>query len=162
MVKSNELLVQQLMMIIKKLLHGAKHNWSIYVPFAQVTFNDKVASLTGSSAFSLMFGRSLNQLKDYTFGEPPTPIELSNWKEHQDKILSIIYPAISDRIKGAKDKLVEILKKHRHMILPSSVPTGATVMIKDPTRDNKFEPKYIGPYIIVRRARNGAYVLPWR
>ncbi len=45
------------------------------------------------------------------------------------------------------------------MIIPSSIPTGATVMIKDPTRENKFEPKYIGPYHIVRRARNGAYVL---
>jgi hypothetical protein len=32
-------------------------------------------------------------------------------------------------------------------------------MIKDPRRENKFEPKYIGPYIVVRRARNGAYVL---
>ena len=43
--------------------------------------------------------------------------------------------------------------------MPSSVPTGATVMIKDVTRENKFEPKYVGPYIIARRARNGAYVL---
>ena len=32
-------------------------------------------------------------------------------------------------------------------------------MIKDPVRANKFEPKYIGPYTIARRARNGAYVL---
>ena len=45
------------------------------------------------------------------------------------------------------------------MLLPSSITTGSTVMLKDPTRNNKFEPKYVGPYIIVRRARNGAYVL---
>ena len=32
-------------------------------------------------------------------------------------------------------------------------------MIKDQQRENKFEPKYIGPFTIVRRARNGAYVL---
>ena len=32
-------------------------------------------------------------------------------------------------------------------------------MIIDPIRKNKFEPKYIGPYTIVRRARGGAYVL---
>ena len=76
-----------------------------------------------------------------------------------NKILSIIYPAISDRIKGAKDKLAQTLTKHRRMLLPSSIPTGATVMIKDPVRENKFEPKYIGPYIIARRAYNGACVL---
>jgi hypothetical protein len=32
-------------------------------------------------------------------------------------------------------------------------------MLIDPLRANKFEPKYIGPYTVVRRAHNGAYVL---
>jgi hypothetical protein len=32
-------------------------------------------------------------------------------------------------------------------------------MIKDPTRQNKFEPVYIGPYTVVRRTRGGTYVL---
>ena len=36
---------------------------------------------------------------------------------------------------------------------------GSTVMLIDQTRTNKFEPKYVGPYIIIRRARNGTYVL---
>ena len=147
------------MMIIKKLLFGAKHNWSLYVPFAQVTFNDKITELTGSTAFALMFGRSLNQLVDCTRSESPTPISLDDWAGHQNKILSIIYPAVSDRIKGAKDKLAQTLTKHRRMVLPATIRPGSTVMIKDPTRDNKFDPKYIGPYIITRRARNGAYVL---
>ena len=154
-----ERVIGSTMMIIKKLLHGAKQNWSIYVAFAQVTFNDKVATLTGSTAFSLMFGRRLNELKDYTQSDDPVSISLSDWEEHQNKIISVIYPAISEKIKGAKDKLAQILTKNRRMIMPASVPTGATVMIKDPTRENKFEPKYIGPYQIVRRARNGAYVL---
>ena len=154
-----ERVIGSTMMIIKKLLHGAKQNWSLYVPFAQVTFNDKVASLTGSTHFSLMFCRSLNELKDYTQGDDPISIPLSEWEEHQNKILSVIYPAISERIKGAKDKLTQILTRNRRMIMPASIPTGATVMIKDVTRENKFEPKYVGPYVIVRRARNGAYVL---
>ena len=32
-------------------------------------------------------------------------------------------------------------------------------MLIDQLRSNKFEPKYVGPYIVVRRSRNGAYVL---
>jgi ABC-type uncharacterized transport system permease subunit len=32
-------------------------------------------------------------------------------------------------------------------------------MVRDPNRQNKFEAKYIGPYTVLRRARNGAYVL---
>ena len=70
-----------------------------------------------------------------------------------------LFPAISDRIKSGKDKLIKDLNKHRRMLLPNSLPEGSTVMLIDPIRENKFEPKYIGPYTIVRRARNGAYVL---
>jgi Chromo (CHRromatin Organisation MOdifier) domain len=32
-------------------------------------------------------------------------------------------------------------------------------MLIDPVRANKFEPKYIGPYTVVRRSRHGGYVL---
>jgi transposase InsO family protein len=146
------------MMIIKKLLHGTNKHWPIFTSFAQITFNNKITSLTGSSPFALMFGRELNELKDYS-DEKNATISLDDWKSHQEKIASLIYPAISDRIKSGKDKLIQTLDKNRRLLSPSSFPTGATVMIIDPVRKDKFEPKYIGPYTIVRRARGGAYVL---
>jgi transposase InsO family protein len=148
------------MMIIKKLLHGTNAHWSLFVPFAQLTFNDKVSSLTTSSPFCLMFGRKLNALRDYsTSSLDPRPVSLDSWKEHQEKILSLIYPALSEKIKFSKDKLVTTLNKHRRQLLPASIPNGSTAYIIDPTRNDKFEPKYLGPYTVVRRAHNGAYVL---
>jgi hypothetical protein len=152
--------IQTVMLIIKKLLHGTTNYWPLFVPFAQLTFNNKISSLTGSSPFSLMFGRTLNELKDYSSEENnPTLISLDDWKQHQEKLVSLIFPAISDRIKSGKDKMVKLLNKNRRLLLPNSFPAGSTVMLIDPHRQNKFEPKYIGPYTIVRRARNGAYVL---
>jgi hypothetical protein len=151
--------IGSVMMIIKKLLNGTSIHWNLFVPFAQITFNNKISSLTSSSPFALMFGRELNELKDYSTIDPSTSISLDDWKQHQEKILSLYYPAISDKIKSGKDKLVKDLNKHRRLLLPNSIPEGSTVMIIDPVRENKFEPKYIGPYTIVRRARNGAYVL---
>ena len=147
-----------IMSIIKKMLHGTDDHWPLFVPFAQLSFNNKISSLTGSSAFALMFGRTLNDLKDYSH-DPPTLITLDDWKQHQEKIASLIYPAVSDRIKSGKDKMMQALNKHRRLLLPSSFSTGSTVMIIDPQRNNKFEPKYIGPYTIVRRSHGGAYVL---
>jgi hypothetical protein len=158
------------MMIIKKLLHGVNENWPLFVPFAQLSFNSKVSDLTGSTPFALMFGRTLNDIKDYsTDSATPTSIpvkeDLDAWKLHQEKILSLIYPAISDRVRGAKDKLIATLNKHRRVLLQNSVPTGATVMIKDPkfikepSLKGKLEPTYLGPYTVVRRAKFGAYVL---
>jgi hypothetical protein len=162
-----------IMGIIKKLLHGTNIHWPLFVPFAQITFNNKVSALTGTSPFSLMFGRTLNELKDYSDSSLhactdlcATPcslsyktISLEEWKEYQEKILSLIFPAVSDRIRSGKDKLIKTLDSHRRKLLPTSIPAGSTVMIVDPHRQNKFEPKYIGPYSVIRRAHNGAYVL---
>lgn len=69
------------MSVIKKELHGRSVDWPLFVPFAQLAFNHKVTTLTGSSPFVLMFGRALNELKDYTdipAGSEPTPISLSD------------------------------------------------------------------------------------
>ena len=145
-------------MIIKKLLNGTSNHWPMFVSFAQITFNNKISSLTGSSPFALMFGRNLNELKDYS-DEKGVSVSLDDWKTHQEKIASLIYPAVSERIKSGKDKLIKALDENRRLLSPSAFPAGSTVMLIDPRRLNKFEPKYIGPYTIIRRAKNGAYVL---
>jgi hypothetical protein len=154
--------IQTVMSIIKKLLHGSENHWPLFVPFAQLSFNNKVSSLTGSDPFSLMFGRSMNDIKDYTgvvAGSDPAPISLDNWKAHQEKVLSVIRPAVSDRTVISKQKMIATLNKHRKVLLPDAFPNGSIVMLTDPLRSTKFEPKYIGPYTVTRRSRNGAYAL---
>ena len=157
--------------IIKKLLHGSVNHWPLFVSFAQLTFNQKISSLTGSTPFSLMFGRKFNELADYTNinneSDEIKTISLDDWKVHQEKILSIIYPAIYDKIKLSKDKMVKSLDKHRRVLKQNAIPPGAVVMLVDPKYINapgkkpKWEPKYVGPYTVVRRADNGAYVLKY-
>jgi Chromo (CHRromatin Organisation MOdifier) domain len=105
-----------------------------------------------------MFAREPNPLCDYT-GDEPVMVNLDDWKQNQRKILSVIYPAISDRIVSVKTRQSEHSDSQRRLVSPSAIPTGSTVMIKDPDRRNKFEPAYIGPYTVTRRSRGGAYVL---
>jgi hypothetical protein len=156
--------IQTVMSIIKKLLHGNEKNWHLFVPFAQLSFNNKITSLTGSSAFSLMFGRSLNPIKDYT-GNDENGIEikiddLNTWNEHMEKIQSLIYPAILERTKESKNKMIAALDRKRRVLTKEHIlHPGAVVMLRDPHRKDKFEPKYIGPYSVVCRSRNGNYLL---
>jgi hypothetical protein len=145
-------------LIIKKLLYGSNRHWPLFVPFAQLTFNNKISSLTGSTPFSLFFGRRMNDLKDYTNSDSPQLLDLNNWKDHQEKLLSLVYPSISNKVKGLKDEMIKRMNKYRRL-LTDSIPSGAIVMVKDPHRQDKFEAKYIGPYTVIRRAQNGAYVL---
>jgi hypothetical protein len=109
-----------------------------------------------------MFGRSLNEPKDYTgisAGSEPKQIDIHDWKDHTLKMVSVIYPAISARIDASKKRMVAALNKNRRQLLPGAIPNGAVVMIIDQTRGNKFEPKYVGPYTVIKRSRQGNYVL---
>ena len=147
-------------MIIKKFLHGAHETWPLFLPFAQLTYNDKISSITGSSPFALMFGRRMNHFKDYaSIPENIEHVSLDDWKTHQLKILSVVYPAVSERVRFMKEDMKRLLNKHRRQLTGTSIPSGAVVMIKDVQRQNKFEPKYVGPYSVIRRAQNGGYVL---
>lgn len=150
--------IGSVMSIIKKLLHGSERHWPLFVPFAQLSFNRKITSLTGSSPFSLMFGRAPNEPIDYT-NEKPNTISLDNWQQHQEKIVSLIYPSIGKRILDNKDKMIKAINKHRRVLLGEKIPVGSIVMLKDPIRRDKFEPKYIGPYTVIRRSHNGQFVL---
>jgi transposase InsO family protein len=147
--------------IIKKLLHGKQDNWTMFVPFAQLAFNNKVSSLTGSRPFELMFGRTVGIMKDHTESEEGVNVDttdLQTWKEHMEKIQSLIYPAIIERVQNNKTKMMKYLDKKRRVLL-EPYPIGSVVMLKDPNRRDKWEPKYVGPYSIIRRTRNGNYRL---
>ncbi|KAF9943519.1 hypothetical protein BGZ65_000883, partial [Modicella reniformis] len=44
-------------------------------------------------------------------------------------------------------------------VLHNIFPDGAIVMAIDPIRGNKLDPKYEGPYTVVKQDRNGTYTL---
>jgi hypothetical protein len=144
--------------VIKKMVNGVDQFWTAYVDSTQLAFNAKVSSLTNSSPFALMFGRKLNPMKDYS-SDPPKEINLEDWQAHQEKIASLILPAINENVLKIKTAQAKRLDKIRRQILPSSFPNGAVVMIKNIEKSSKFDPVYIGPYSIERRARSGNYVL---
>lgn len=149
---------------VVKLLHGAVALWPLYIPFVQLVFNNKVQELTGSSPFTLMFTRPLNQLIDYTT-QPHAPISMDDWQQHQEKVVSLIFPSVSDRIKGKQESMRAKLDALRKKVTSDELLPGTVVMIKDPIyllnpslRPTR-EPTWIGPYTIVRRTLYGPYIL---
>ena len=126
----------------------------------QLCFNLKVSSLTHSTPFSLMLGRAMNPFMDYTAIDPTTPpLDHADWKSYQEKIISLVYPAISEAVGIRQSQMVKRLNETRRQLTSDAFPNGSTVMLLDPVRQNKFQPKYIGPYTIIRRTRHGSYQL---
>jgi hypothetical protein len=149
--------------MIVKLFHGTSSMWPLYIPFVQLMYNNKVHELTGATPFSLMFGRVLNEVRARV--EPYKPIDLDEWKKHQEKVVSLIYPAINERVKGKQEVYRKKVDALRKKITKDELVPGSLVMIKDPiyllnpSMRPTAEPLFIGPYTIVRRTLYGPYIL---
>jgi hypothetical protein len=148
------------MTIIRKHLHGANNNWPAFVPWAQSCINNKIAELTGSTPFSLMFGRKFNVYQDYSSSAPLEVMNEQDWATQQDRMLSIVYPSIAERVSVQKGKMVARLNKRT----PSHLKKGDIVMLRRNEAESgspvgKFEAQYTGPYQIASVSRSGAITL---
>jgi hypothetical protein len=149
-----------------KLLEGATVYWPLHLPFVQFSYNDKVQDVTGSTAFSLMFGRlpneAVNYEKDSLVDLPPASAE---WKAHQEQLVSLIFPAISTRRRDVQEKYRQRMDSIRRKLVTPTLQAGTSVYIKNPLYISNpqmrpsSEPMYIGPFTILRRSHYGPYHL---
>ena len=144
--------------VIMKRLHGHERLWTLYVDYTQLSINLKIAELTNTSPFALMLGRQCNPIRDYS-QDPPLDVDMQAWTDHQERIASLILPAINERVSKLKEGQSAHLNKIRRQLAPESLPAGATVMVRNVYKTRKFDPVYLGPYTIERRSRSGTYVL---
>ena len=152
--------IGSVMTIIKKLLHGTARFWPLFTSFAQLAFNTKVNTLTGSTPFSLMFARAANPIMNYdTNPTTDSMIDIKTWRDYQQRVISLVYPSIHKRSLLSKHNMVKSINSHRKQLLLRSIPNGTTVMLLDQMKNDKWEPAAVGPYTVIRRLRNGSYAL---
>jgi transposase InsO family protein len=150
---------------INKMVMGLHVHWPLFLSFVQLSINTKISELTQSTPFALMFARRVNDFTDYTQTEIANrKVSLDDWKQHQEEVLSLIYPQIELRSKAVQQQYRERLAKIRRNVLTRDLPPGTQVMILDEkylkgTPKPNTEPKYIGKYTIVKREVNGPYVV---
>ncbi len=149
--------IETIKSIIKKLLQGADIHWPKYLALAQFSVNNKISSLTNSTPFSLMFGRQSRPLNGSESSNELMTEE--QWKEFQDKIIRIVYPAILERTKRKKIEMTEKLNQQQRQLKPNEFPDGCQVLILDPTRKDKNQAKYVGPYVVIAKDLNNNLVL---
>jgi len=150
---------------INKMVEGMHMHWPLYLSFVQLSYNDKIDELTGSTHYALMFGRKMNEFENFlNTKEQDRKVNMNDWLKHQEEVLSLIYPQIVLRSKKIQDSYKEKLEKLRRNVLTKDLPPGTQVMILDENYlkgkpKPNTEPKYIGKYTIVKREVNGPYVI---
>lgn len=145
------------MMVIKKLVEGAPEHWDTCAPIAQLSINNKVSQRTDATPFSVMFGRSMHDFKDYRKEKQKidlTPVEIN--KRISD-FQNILFPAIEEKtMQTIRKQAINFDKKH----MQTDFPVGSYVMERIHSHfRTKMDPKYEGPYQVVRKTQGGSYVL---
>jgi hypothetical protein len=156
---------QTIRQTINKMVSGVHSHWPMFLPFVQISYNDKIDELTNSTHYALMFGRKMNEFENFLETEiQDRKINMNDWLKHQEEVLSLIYPQISLRSKHVQEKYKKKLEEIRRNVLMKDLPSGTQVMIID---ENYLKgkpkpntaPKYVGKYTIVKREVNGPYVI---
>ena len=154
--------------VIRKLLEGSSLDWPAVLPFVQLVINRKINRRTGVSPFELEFGREMNGFQDYT-NDKLTAVEdmsINEWREYQEKLINVIYPACEVRSTQEEERYREQLDHSRRLLLLKKLPSNTKVLLIDPTyvKDTSIRPKYISMYLpskyrVVACTNNGAYTV---
>ncbi|SAL98530.1 hypothetical protein [Absidia glauca] len=147
---------------LEKQIDGQSKDWDLYVTPVQLAINPKIVRLHGSAPFSLMFARKLDDFKDYRGTELPTSMSDTGTDEIYKKINDmpeIVLPAIAQRTQDIRDASQKKFDKTLKII---DYPIGSLVSIRKPTRTVQMEPKFNGPFTVVRKNKGGAYTLQQR
>ena len=145
--------------MLLKVLNGQIDNWDVALPMVQYWMNSKIQLSTGASAFAYMFCRQPNGLKDYSKTEEGEWMNQDQMLARYYKVQSSIFPKLAVRKQHSQDKVKERWNKTKTIIDTQYFPDGSIVMVRDPARKSKCEPKYLGPFTVLRRTKGKSYVL---
>ncbi len=147
--------------IIRKHLFGVEDHWPAFVPWAQSCMNNRITELTGSTPFSLMFGRRFNPYQDYSTSAPLETMAETEWAQLQDRMIAVIYPSIAERVALQKLSLKKRLDKRHRAV---KYKKGDIVMLRRPESImgqplGAFEAHHVGPYMVESVSNRGLSLL---
>lgn len=147
--------VQTSIGIIKKRFEDNITDWAAQVPVAQLAMNTRTVDLHHSSPYSLFFARRFNGIGNFEDTESNL-MNSDKLLERLEYMTKVVFPAASERAKATQQ---DMIRKFNATVLHNIFPDGAAVMALDPIRNNKLDPKYEGPFTVVKQDRNGSYTL---
>ena len=135
---------------VKKLLYKIwvhDDNWEKFIPAIQISLNDQVVSCHNSSPFALMFTQGLNQCRDYSSVDSK-PCSFDDLLARNFKMVNAVYPAIKWKSKKSGDRYCRAKNKEKKT---KGFKNNDFVMKLVDKRDNKEDPKWEGPFQVVRQ-----------
>lgn len=146
--------------LLKRRCAGDYSQWETILPSIQLALNTRVTRRHGSTPFSLMFGRTANQFRDYrglaTSSDAKALPAIESLIAHHKIITDVVYPAIRQRTRAYNANLKKHFDESKRLV---DFPDGSLVMLTTTDRTSNLDPTYSGPFKVLRRTSTGAYQL---
>ena len=137
---------------------GNVPEWPNRLKAVQFWYNQTVHRRHGSTPFSLMFARAPVPPSALSWTSTKKPVTLEELGDLAEHMARVVWPAVAERSQHYSKRAYEqFIKSHR--IVHEEFPPGALVMRKVVLKGSNMEPKFEGPYTVVRRNAGGAYLL---
>lgn len=141
---------------IKKRVEGANADWDVFVPSTQLALNALESPRTKTPPFTLMFGREMNDFKNYKNEDIKEPLSNQELVARIKHMADIVFPAIKERTEIAMNTQKEKFNTSHNI---KEFTSGTHVMVLIPEKSSKLQPYYEGPYTVIRKNQGGAYIL---
>jgi hypothetical protein len=146
------------MKTIKKLVEGVNDSWDLFVSSAQLAINNKVSKRHNATPFSVMFGRKMNDFKNFNEEtKEKTSLTPDQIRSRIAELKEVVFPAINE-------KTMQTIKKQKetfdasHKLKDFKIGNSVRLKINAPHRA-KMDVVNEGPYQVVRKTDQGTYVL---
>lgn len=143
--------------LLKKYTKGDFSEWCTFLPAIQLALNSKISARHHSTPFSLMFTRPHNLLIDHSSAESNL-LTHDELMQRNETLRRLLYPAVNAS-SSAASVITESDFNLSHRILEDGFPEGAFVMKQIDVRSSGLEPKYEGPFKVLKKTAHNTYVL---
>ena len=144
---------------LRKHAEGNNSTWPDYLPATIIAYNSRVHTTTGFTPFELMFGRKMNKFENW---ETKKPLEdVLALQNRIDQLHNVINSTQQKALIDIKEHqgIQKQTQDRKKKILHDDIVPGTFVMIKNEGFLSKLEPKFGGPYKVVRRTKYNNYEL---
>lgn len=135
-----------------------KDNWDTFLPLAARILNGMVHSVTGVAPAQLLYGAAIDINREllanvYTSRQPSDTATITAGKDFVDELVSTQRRLLKAALQNQRNYLHRQLLPTAHLP-PTTYEVGAQVLVRYPTRQEKFSCKYFGPCIVTERHDN--------
>lgn len=147
-----ERFVQTSTNLIRKYCDEKFTAWDVFIPSIQWFMNLKIASITNTAPFNLMFSRQ----PLLSVHSPPGTLDVKLLVENAKRMTDVVYPAIKELAKSNQLKQKAIFDA-THKI--SVFKVGDMVRYENPIKSNKLQARYSHLFKISNKNSDGSYTL---